>query len=382
MVANRLTKVEQLQNIENIFKILKEPFLQYHILHEDNLSTSKPDKQKIVNDLYIKFNELSGDRKVEFYNDFIKKCWHYFLLQQQEIKKNPESNQAKLNKNNLDAQLQILHEFKNFLITKEILPESSNSISPSSNSIDSLLISWKPIARTLITFNASIEKSTNSSLRRTTGNSINSAYLDSQSKIIKHLDEMKSDSNPKDDLFFREYLLKHIELVNLYRQQNIYLESNYGEKFNKYVIRARRNCLNNLLSMVNFSFLQDNEINFGKILPSKEINRYLYELRVLKYCLQNPSYNSKSKDKLDHFLTLEINRFSNKKITKVSTNSPSKPFASILRRGDGIDKTQGNKGVKFSIPQDVTPRERLPGWDKRVESMRMLGTKGSGSKSR
>ncbi len=156
---------------------------------------------------------------------------------------------------------------------------------------------------------------------------------------------------------------------------DIYLESYASEKFNKYVIQARRNCLNHLLSIVDSSFFQGNEINSGKILPSKEINKYLYELRVLKYCLQNPNYNSKSKDKkkdkLDHFLTLEINRFSNKKITQALTNSPSKPFASILRKRGGDIKAQKNKEVKFNFPQNVTAKERILGWNRKEESRRM-----------
>ena len=53
------------------------------------------------------------------------------------------SNQAKLIKLNIDEQLQILRTFKRFLIIKKILPESSNSISSSPNSIDSLLIPKK-----------------------------------------------------------------------------------------------------------------------------------------------------------------------------------------------------------------------------------------------
>ena len=116
---NRLTRLQQLQKIEDIFKILKEPFFKDNLVHEHNLATPKSDRKKRLDDLYRKFNELSGDREVEFYNDFIKKCWHYFSLQRQEINEDPQSNQARLIKSNIEEQLKILWKFKRFLIKKK-----------------------------------------------------------------------------------------------------------------------------------------------------------------------------------------------------------------------------------------------------------------------
>ena len=122
MFRNRPSMVQQLQKIEDIFKILKEPFFKDNLVHEHNLATPKSDRKKRLDDLYEKFNKLSGDREVEFYNDFITKCGHYFSLQQQKIDDDPQSNQAKLIKLNIDEQLEVLWRFKRFLIKKKILP--------------------------------------------------------------------------------------------------------------------------------------------------------------------------------------------------------------------------------------------------------------------
>ena len=100
MFRNGPSMVQKLQNIEDIFKILKEPFSKKPLVYEHSLATPESDRKKRLDDLYIKFNELSGDRKVEFYNDFITKCRHYFSLQQQKIDDDPQSNQAKLIKFN------------------------------------------------------------------------------------------------------------------------------------------------------------------------------------------------------------------------------------------------------------------------------------------
>ena len=88
------------------------------------------------------------------------------------------------------------------------MPEPSAPIE-SPNSINSLLIPWTPIARKFTTSSASIEKSSNSSLRRVTDNSRNSAYFNSRSEIIMDLYEMKN--------IHKRYLLKHLDLIDLYQ---------------------------------------------------------------------------------------------------------------------------------------------------------------------
>ena len=211
------TSVEYPQNIEDIFEILKKPFFKDNLVHEDNLGTLESDRKKRLYDLYKKFKELSGGREVEFYNDFITKFWKYFSLQQQKIDDDPKSNRARLIKLNIDEQLQILRTFKRFLIIKNILPEPSAPIE-SPNSINSLLIPWTPIARKSITSSASIKKSSNSSLRRITDNSRNSAYFKSRSEIIMDLYEMKN--------IHKRYLLKHLELIDLCQNQRITNRSN------------------------------------------------------------------------------------------------------------------------------------------------------------
>jgi hypothetical protein len=411
--SNRPSSIQQLQNIVDIFKILKEPFFK------NNLVTSESDKKIRVNDLYKKFNELSGDSKVEFYNDFITKCWDYFLREQQKIDNNPRSNQAKLNKLNIDKQLQILRTFKQFLIIKNILPKSSDSISPP-NSIDSLLISWTPIARTSIVSGDSMENTTNSSLRRFTDNSRNSYYFNSRSKTINDLDEIKSTSNPRDNLFFKKYLLKHLELIDLYQKQNNELNYDYQAQLDKYKNQARESCLDYLLLIINSSSQQNFNLDLGNILPIEHNKRYLEELKKLKAKLKGLNYEALSKRKLNEFLSNEIekvniglgkdginstrstypfetrslgnypekgdqrlttrhpssllsrvlrgdvspNRIS---LSQIPTDHPNKPVASILR-SDNYQKKQP-RNLKFYFPPGEVPKERLKGYEelKKIE---------------
>ena len=318
------TSVEYPQNIEDIFEILKKPFFKDNLVHEDNLGTLESDRKKRLDDLYKKFIELSGDRKVEFYNDFIKKCWHYFLLQQQEIKKNHKSNQAKLIKFNIGEQLEILRTFKKFLIIKNILPEPSAPIE-SPNSINSLLIPWTPIARKSITSSASIKKFSNSSLRRITDNSLNSAYFNSRSEIIMDLYEMKN--------IHKRYLLKHLELIDLCQNQRITnrLNTHYVDQLGIYENNARENCLNYLLSITNPNSSQNFNLDLGDILPSEHNNRYLEELKKLKARLRVLGYKGGSKKKLDEFLSYEINKISTDIQHQTPTNSSYYPVAGILK---------------------------------------------------
>ena len=318
------TSVEYPQNIENIFKILKKPFFENLLASSDSLVTSESNITKRLVDLYRKFNDLSGDRKVEFYNDFIKKCWHYFLLQQQEIKKDPESNRAKLIKLNIAEQLKILRIFKKFLIIKNILPKPSAPIA-SPNSINYLLIPWTPIARKFTTSSASIEKSSNSSLRRVTDNSRNSAYFNSRSEIIMDLNEMKN--------IHKRYLLKHLELIDLCQNQRITNRSNthYVDQLGIYENNARENCLNYLLSITNPNSSQNFNLDLGDILPSEHNNRYLEELKKLKARLRVLGYKGGSKKKLDEFLSYEINKISTDIQHQTPTNSSYYPVAGILK---------------------------------------------------
>ena len=106
----------------------------------------------------------------------------------------------------------------------------------------------------------------------------------------------------------KRYLLKHLELIDLYKNKNMELGFDYDSKLHKYQNQARENCLNYLLSITNPNSSQNFNLDLGEILPSEHNKRYLEELKKLKARLRVLGYKDGSKERLDEFLSYEIEK--------------------------------------------------------------------------
>jgi hypothetical protein len=424
--SNRPSSIQQIQNIKDVFEIFQDFFYQVLPVGENNLIDSKLAR---VDTLCTKFIELSKERKVErkveFYNDFIAKCRHYFLMQKEKIiietdltkkiLKNHEISQ------NINGQIKILLQLKNKLIEAGYLPNLFDLVDPllipKSNKINKPLIpnAWR-VENPLI-LRASTDKTSQNlatkSLLRVEDASRNYSYFESRSEIINDLYDIKNISNPKDNSFFKRYLLKHLELIDLYHKQNNELNDDHQAQLDKYKNQARENCLNYLLSITNPNSQQNFNLDLRDILSSEHNKRYLRELTKLKDKLKGLNYEDKSKRKLDEFLSNEINKVnielgivginstrsndslvrsgslenyperevttnrrsnllarflrgdvrSNRiSLSQIPTDHPNKPVASILKS----DNSRGKEGrnLSFCFPLGVVPKERLQGYEK------------------
>jgi hypothetical protein len=100
-------------------------------------------------------------------------------------------------------------------------------------------------------------------------------YAGKQYLIKKQLDEMQNFQNYKGDIFFKNYLLKHLELIKLYEEKEMVekfekagdnLDSVY-QKFNQLKNEARKECLVFLLA--NVSNLQQLKLEHKDNLPNR-----------------------------------------------------------------------------------------------------------------
>ena len=126
-------------------------------------------------------------------------------------------------------------------------------------------------------------------------------YEIKENKIKAELLEMQNSQNPKDNIFFKNYLLKHLELIKLYEDGKEVMIKKFQErgvdknlaiqKIDLYITKARKDCLDFLLA--NASNLQQFKINN----PTKdqylekqkfELGKEISKLRSLLLPIFNP----------------------------------------------------------------------------------------------
>jgi hypothetical protein len=188
-------------------------------------------------------------------------------------------------------------------------------------------------------------------------------YGEKDCSIKKQLEEMQNSQNPKDDIFFKNYLLKHLELIKLYEDgKEVMVEKfkkagkgleSVDQEFNQLENEARKECLDFLLA--NSSNLQNFEINN----PTKdqylekqkfELYKEISKLRSLLSPpifnpLRSPSYNSSEKRVINYLL---LNQQS------VLINSLQPPF----NRPSNLPFNRPSN-LPFNRPSDLPPNRAL-----------------------
>ena len=222
------------------------------------------DKQKILEKLRIKLNEYLNQRDGE-------------------INRTQDESMRGLLRIGFNARINI---FKNF---EESIAQQSNS---SILAVDSEVNGGSPASREVNGSNESRDSSILSEVKQvvvvdersesiknyknprlqTKDNFSKNEFKDYEIKEIKIKDElleMQNSQNPKDNIFFKNYLLKHSELIKLYEDgKEVMVEKfekagkgleSVNQKFNQLENEARKECLDFLLA--NASNLQQFEIN-------------------------------------------------------------------------------------------------------------------------
>lgn len=285
------------------------------------------DKQKILEKLRIKLNE-------------------YFNQKDGEIERIPDELMRRLLRAGFQARIDIFKNFQN-----SIDQQSNSSILPVNlevEGVDKRSESLHSSIPTLLRRDNMLFDELEIDIEEQGLNFMLNKYCETNKyKINKQLLEMKNSYNPKDNIFFKNYLLKHLELIKLYEDGKKEMIKKFQErgvdknlaiqKIDLYITKARKDCLDFLLA--NASNLQQFKINNStkdQYLEKQkfELAEEISKLRLLLPPIFNPlrSQSQTSGEKAIYCFLLEqqrvlinslqppINRPSN-----LSSHRPSNP---------------------------------------------------------